>query len=232
MGAEPARLPCQLCPEPCCPAVKRLPYAGETHPVLFGRLLLGAFPDVEAPGPWPVPRRPFVVEWVVPGEAGACPAFTSEGLCGVHPVRPAACRRFPRTRFGLFHPRCPLGAAVRGEAVAEPRFLHRQAALDAHLLNLSAREGAGAMAAFLGEAAPDRMPLLYNGYWLAAVLLAGVDLQAALAGQEAVLEAYREAGFAELTFLVPDTDFEAGGPVDGCLANLRWLRLRVEEGLA
>jgi Fe-S-cluster containining protein len=224
----PDDLPCHRCGDPCCQAVKRIPYQGENSSLLFKHILIGAFPDI-VDGEASEPRRPFVTEWVIPGEASACPAYTDEGLCRIYDARPRACRSFPRNRDGSLHPRCPMGTLVGGEMVPDPSFLLDLLHLDLHLLHLISEEGEEGMGRFIGEARPFNAPLLYNGYLLALWIIAGVDIAGAINGQRAVLEAYRLQGYQELTFLVPETDYQISGDIEGLLANLRWLELRIRE---
>ncbi len=224
---------CKLCPDPCCLAVKRIPYEGETTPGLFSTLLVGAL------GQGPLEdgsrgfQRPFAVEWVIPGEAAGCPAFTGEGTCGIYPIRPVACRVFPLMRDGGTHPACPFGNEVAGEPRGHSRFLQDLATFDAHILNAFYKKGEVAYGELIGEDRPLAAPLLYNGYLLAALIIAGVDLEVFFKGQRLVLGRYRAGGLEDLTFLIPDTDLEISGPIAGLEANLEWLALRVrEDGLA
>ena len=219
---------CQECPARCCEAVKRLPYLGEGDPVALSTLLLGAVADDEPPDPGR-PRRPVVVEWIVPGEAPCCPAYTADGLCSIHPHRPLACRRFPVTSQGGFHPFCPHPKEIGGEPWEPVPLEERVARLDAHLLNLLAAQGSGAAGAVVGEEDLLRMPLLYNGYLLAVLLMAGVDLERCLKGQREVLHRYRVQGLEELTYRIPDTDYAVSAAIQGLEANLAWLKARMEE---
>jgi Fe-S-cluster containining protein len=221
-------IPCRKCADPCCDAVKRIPYQGENDPLLFRHILIGAFPDI-VEGEASEPRRPFVTEWVIPGEAPACPAYTDEGLCRIYDARPLSCRTFPRTRDGGLHPRCPMGKLVAGEMAPEPSFLLDLLRLDLHLLSLLSGEGEKGMGRFIGEARPFNAPLLYNGYLLSLWIIAGVDIAGAIEGQHAVLEAYRDQGLRELTFLIPGTDYQISGDIEGLAANLQWLELRIKE---
>lgn len=122
-----------------------------------------------------------------------------------------------------------MGTAVAGKMVPEPSFLLDLLQLDLHLLSLLAEEGEEGMGRFIGEARPWNAPLLYNGYLLASWMIAGVDVNKAIEGQRAVLEAYRLLGLQELTFLVPDTDYQISGEIEGLVANLQWLEFRTKE---
>ncbi len=224
---------CKQCPDPCCLAVKRIPFEAETAPELFSNLLIGALGQGPCNHGGDGFQRPFAVEWVIPGEAEGCPILTEDGICGLYSVRPVACRLFPRTSNGDIHPACPFGDKVSGEAHTPSSFLTDLAKFDAHLLNTFHQNGEAAYGELIGEERPLSAPLLYNGYLLTALLLAGVDLEIFFQGQRRVLRHYRDSGLDKLTFLIPDTDLEISGPVSGFEANLDWLALRVhEDGLA
>ncbi len=213
--------------------VKRIPYEAEIAPELFSCLLLGAIGEMPDEGESQGVRRPFVAEWIIPGEALCCPAYTEQGLCRVYSVRPMACRVFPGTQDGRLHPACPFGNEVACEPYRPSAFSSDLARFDAHLLNILYGDGEAALGDLLGEKRPLAAPLLYNGYLLAVLILAGADLTSFFHGQRQVLRRYRTGGLDELTFLIPDTDWEISGPIAGLEANLEWLALRVrDEGLA
>ncbi len=223
-----AKIVCQECTARCCEAVKRLPYLGETDNRLFATLLLGAVGDCEEFSSQR-PRRPFVMEWIIPGEASSCPAFGTDLLCSIHPYRPLACRRFPLTSGGGYHPFCPHPEEIGGEPHLAVKYEKGLPALDAHLLNLMSAKGEEAAAAFIGEESLSRAPVLYNGYFLASLLLAGADPHAAIAGQRTVIKRYAAAGMDRITFLIPDTELAMTAETEGLLANLDWLEARISN---
>ncbi len=219
---------CQECDARCCEAVKRLPYLGEVEPALFSTLLIGAVADPD-PDDEPGLQRPLVVEWIIPGEAQACPAYGEDGLCSIHPIRPTACRRFPMTKGEGYHPFCPYPKEVVGEPWREYPVEAAVAALDALLLNVMTRQGSEAAGRLVGEDDIGRMPLLYNGYLLAVLLLVEADYRACIQGQRKVLEWYRNQGHSHLTYRIPDSEFAVTASIEGLETNLMWLEARIQE---
>ena len=220
---------CVQCGALCCKAVKRIPFLGETAPELYGSVLTGAFPDTE-----PVAdhrrrgfRRPFVVEWVIPGEASSCPCLTDSGLCGIYGSRPFACRKFPLTEKSGPHPFCRFSEHVNGERVPQSPVMAAQAMLDALILSMLVSDDRNGASRLLREDDPMRPPMLYNGYLAAIWIITGVRISECIEGQKRVLDRYRNKGFGELTFLVPDTGLEITCGIEGLHANIDWLEWRI-----
>ncbi len=218
---------CQECKSPCCQAVKRLPYQGERDQLLFSTMLMGAMGDLEhqaGPG-----RRPMVAEWMVPGEAPSCPGYDQDGRCSIYDSRPFACRSFPRNSDGSMHPFCPHPEAAGWSPVDTGDFKEKLDALDTWIMEAFAQGRREDAAAILGEDSLITPPLLFNGYLIAVWLLAGCDVNGCIEGQKEALASYRDRGLEELTFLIPETDYQISGTMDGLEATLLWLAHRVEE---
>ncbi|NPA94003.1 MAG: YkgJ family cysteine cluster protein [Thermodesulfobacteria bacterium] len=226
-------LVCLECPTPCCRHVKHLPYLGECSSRVFETFLLGAFPlfgliDQANQG---VPL--FAMEWIVPGELDRCPAYDHHGLCTIYDDRPISCRNFPLINpEGTLHDFCPFAENFKEAKFIDSDFPPKAQDIDLHLKNILVQKGMDALAEVIHEAKPSNLPLLFNSVWALMLVLAGADVFEAIRGQRALLKGLRANGLEELTVLIPYTDYCITGEIQGILANLDYLRLRLEdEGL-
>ena len=228
---------CLRCPNPCCQAVKRLPYLGENDPIIFKYLLIGSFPDPnllnENKGNTPNRfRRPFIVEWTLPIEVLKCPAYTEDKLCKIYEQRPLTCKMFPRTHTGEIHPFCPIGEAVcTVKRWEEPPFTKRLAQLDSFLMNklFLEKDGKRMIAELLVEDEPFKGPALYNSYLVLVMLLADVDVKQALLNQYSAINRLMSQGLEEVNFYIPDSDDIMPAILSGLKINLDYLLMRINE---
>jgi len=227
---------CVNCPSPCCQAVRRLPYLGESDPIIFEYLLIGSFPDpnllYENQDDDKRFRRPFIVEWTLPIESLRCPAYTEDKLCKIYDHRPLTCKMFPRTHTGEIHPFCPLGEAVcTVKRWEEPPFTKRLAQLDSFLMNklFLEKDGKRVIAELLVEEEPFKGPALYNSYLVLVMLLANVDVKRALLNQHSAIERLMAQGLEEVNFYIPDSDEIMPASLSGLKINIDYLLMRIDE---
>lgn len=223
--------PCAGCTESCCRAVKHLPYQGETDPVLFKSMLIGAFPDLHHANPEDNTgqRRPLVTEWLVPAEADACLGWNRDGLCSIYSHRPLACRQFPLNADGSVHPFCSMPERFQGQVRMESTFSRVTDRLDLFLLELKDNSGESAVSDFLMEDETGGFPLLYNTYLLALLIIAGGNVLKQLESQGKALEKYRHTGLDDMTFIIPGTEYCIGAPIESLHLNLMYLIARIRE---
>lgn len=228
--------PCTGCTEPCCRAVKHLPYQGETDLQLFSSMLIGAFPDFPNPGEeicteGNTDRRRFLVtEWLVPAEAGACLAWNHDGLCSIYPHRPLSCRQFPLNSNGSIHPFCSMHEGFHGQVCKEKNtFAEVNDRLDLFLLDLEDKGGRNAVFDFFMDDGTGEFPLLYNAYLLALLILAGGNVIKQLESQEKTFEKYKNMGLEYMTFIIPGTEYCIGAPTESLHINLMYLIARIHE---
>ncbi|GEM_PF-2801998 len=224
---------CVNCPNPCCQAVKRLPYLGEKDPIIFEYLLIGSFPDPNLLLNKNIRfRRPFIVEWTLPIEVSKCPAYTKDKLCKIYKHRPLTCKMFPRTHTGEIHPFCPFGEAVcTVPKWQEPEFTKKLAKLDSFLMNklFLEKDGRKILSNILHEEESFKVPALYNNYLILVLLLSGANIKQCLTNQYKAIKNLISLGLDEVNFYIPDSDEIMPANLSGLKTNLDYLFYIIEE---
>jgi len=221
---------CLECHEPCCRHVKHLPYMGERAKVLFKTFLLGAFALLDEGRYISREYVSFDMEWIVPAEIDGCLAYTKEKVCSIYHERPISCRNFPViTPKGDVHGFCPRAKKFAHIAFHEPVFIKRAWKLTEFLSQEYLMHGEKALSRSILEKRPANTPLLYNGLWVVFLVLAGADVTEAISGQKRLLTKFKAKGFHQITVLIPGTDYCITGEIDGLMANLDYLSLRIER---
>ncbi len=231
---DPNSSPCSRCTDSCCRAVKHMPYQGETDMLLFSSLLVGSFPDFEAPDSCnretPECRRPFVAEWLIPAEQNACPCLDHDDLCTIYEHRPLSCREFPVDSQGNRHAFCSLAAEFIPCAEGKGSSFGRAVdALDTLLYEILREHGTETLNGFLLEEGDTGIPMLYNTYLLCILMIAGADAAGALSAQMSLLESCRQSGLEEMTFLIPGTDYCITSVTAELEINLQYLMARMDQ---
>ncbi len=220
---------CLECHEPCCRHVKHMPYMGEKAQVLFRTFLLGAFAllgDEEGCSGF----VSFDMEWIIPAEIEGCLAYTKDKVCAIYHERPVSCRNFPVINpEGEVHDFCPQGEQFSHIPFCSPAFVKRARKLSESLSEEYFRHGIKGLSEWILEERPANMPLLYNGLWVLFLVLAGADVTKAISSQKKLLTQLVTQGCHQVTVLIPGSDYCITGEIDGLLANLDYLALRIER---
>ena len=196
---------------------------GESYDVLYRTLLLGAFPL------WMVetvsPSHFWAMEWIIPAELDACPAYLESRLCNIYEERPVSCRNFPVIGLGRkMHDFCPHTHEFSGARFIIPGFLERMDRITGLVRNEREK--------FLGLILEDSLssvPLLYNGLWCIFLMVGEMDVYGAIKGQRRLLKQIKSDGHQELTVLIPHSDYCVTGEVDQLMYNLDYLEARCEQ---
>lgn len=245
---QESEVTCFKCAEPCCMAVKHMPYHGETSEILLEHMLVGSFPAVYEkiyltnteterntfrhevqPS-----QRLFVTEWVVPGESSSCPAF-KDGKCIIYHHRPDACRMFPLISHDKkVHPFCRYGEYFRENDYDSvyKKSLDFHNRLDRFDLALNREEGntIPEYSGWLDETPDMPSPVLYNSHFAAVLLIAGsADPLSSIRRQQLALQNFIKGGVAEITMLLPGTDYCMTFPIEELMLNIDMLIYRIEK---
>ena len=206
-----------------------MPYMGEKSEILFKSLILGGFALLDDGREW-TGTISFDMEWIVPAELDACPAYSAKKTCIIYDERPVSCRNFPVINSqGFIHDFCPFGSKFSSIVFSEPVFAKRAASLTRFLSKIYAQHGKTDLARYILEERPANMPLLYNGLWVLFLVLAGVEVSQAINGQRKLLNVLEARGFNEVTVLIPGSEYCISGEIEGLLINLEYIKLRIEN---
>ncbi len=219
---------CLECSTPCCQHVKRMPYMGESHDVLYRTLLLGAFPlwtmdTVSVSHFW-------AMEWIVPAELDRCPAYSESRLCNIYDRRPISCRNFPVIGLGgKMHDFCPHPHAFSGVHLMIPDFLEKIDKIESFVKTHYHENEGKKVAGLILEKGLASVPLLYNGLWCLFLVVAKMNVCKAIESQRFLLKQIRSGGHQELTVLIPHSDYCVTCDIEGLMHNLDYLEARCEQ---